>query len=153
MKILALDPATKCGWAMSNYGVITYGVKSFAQKTGMSHLKFAAFHEWLSGKVPFSLDMTYVRSESPFVQRLNVAEILYGFKAIMRVHCSHQGHDLEFMSPSTLKLKATGYGRAKKARMMEVASEFVGDDITNDDEGDALCLLKVAMEELGVSCP
>lgn len=50
--------------------------------------------------------------------------------------------------PSTIKARGAEHGRAGKNDMMAAASKWVDAAITNDDEADAILLLKIALEDL-----
>ncbi len=50
--------------------------------------------------------------------------------------------------PSSVKKRATGSGKATKADMIDAAKRWSGYDITDDNEADAMMLLKVVFEDL-----
>ena len=58
-----------------------------------------------------------------------------------------RGIPCEAVNSSTLKLRATGDGRASKAAMIEAASRYAGEPVEDHNAADAVCLLAVAEGE------
>lgn len=50
--------------------------------------------------------------------------------------------------PSAVKSKGAGHGRADKGAMIDAAERWTGKHIADDNEADAVLLLKVTMQEL-----
>jgi len=175
--ILALDLATKTGWAYRNRsGKIVSGIWDFTSKRGewndkryadCFHKLDGVCHKWLFGGVE---DFT-IWYEEPTPQSTDARKVLYGLLAVVKIICHEYDITLHLdkkvtkkknkitgkiytnttyrgVAPKTLKKFTTGYGNASKADMMVQAGEIVGKMIDDDNEADAICLLAYAEEEL-----
>lgn len=142
--ILALDLATKTGWAHSNG---TSGVQDFKPRRGdspgMRWLEFGAWLDRLYDLAPFEV----LAHEQPHYRGGKATEVLAGYVAKCQEWCAD--HDVEITSRHTSEIKrfATGKGNASKEEMIEAAS-LVG-DVIDDNHADALWLLALIEKELG----
>ena len=148
-KILALDLATRLGWACgSPDGEPRYGTKVLPS-TGEEIGRFAdAYDEWL-------LDMITLESpalvvfEAPFVGgtgNANTARKLMGLCWQTEIACyRRQIRCMEHGNTSVKKMFA-GNGRAEKGEMI-AAAERMGWNPKNDHEADALGLWACAVHE------
>ena len=151
--ILALDLATKTGWAMRQNGQIISGVQDFSLKRGDSPgMRYLYFMAWLQ---QFSkLEMTSVYGteqikptivyEQPHMRGGHATEVLAGLVATLQAFCSSFGIEHTAVHTATLKKFATGSGRADKAGMILYAKGKLGHDPIDDNEADAVCLLHYA---------
>lgn len=142
--ILALDPATKCGWATDTaYGVWNLLPKRDESK-GMRLIRLKAKLK----EVCSVDDITIIVFERPGGR----------FKGPIVVHSELQGviklfaeeNNLEYRGYSSGEIKkfATGKGNANKAMMIAYAKEKLGYTGDSDDEADALWLLELAKSDL-----
>lgn len=148
IKILAIDPSTHCGWAVSRS---LYGV-------------------WdLTHKRDESVGMRLIRFRSKMTEILNLENInLVVFerpggihKGAMIVQSEIQGQikticedfKIEYRAYSSGEIKkyATGKGNAGKPMMIKAAQEKLGYEGNDDNEADALWLLELAKRDLCTS--
>lgn len=145
MKILALDCATKTGWAMNCAGGTESGVQAFELRRGNSPgMRFLEFRRWL-------LDL--VRTYQPDVLVYEQAhhrggattELCVGMVTRVMEIAAEAGLEYRGVHTATLKSYACGKGNADKAAMIQAAMDRFGPRWTNraldDNEADALCLL------------
>lgn len=144
MNILAIDPGTHLGWASSRDGKIESGVQSFELGRGDSPgMRFLRFRAWFADMIRLTAPELIVY-ERPVLRFGYSAEILSGFVTRIQELCAERGIEFEAVCNSTLKKRATGSGRADKAAMIKAASAWTGRPIVDDNEADALCLLRMA---------
>lgn len=72
---------------------------------------------------------------------------------VIKMEAWRRGIDVVTVTPSTLKLVATGSGAAKKPQMAQALEETMGLAITQDDKVDAAWLLFLGEAHLGMSVP
>jgi Holliday junction resolvasome RuvABC endonuclease subunit len=144
LRILALDPATHCGYAISRS---LYGV-------------------WdLTPKRDESIGMRLIRLRSKLIEVINCERINLvvferpggQFKAAIIVQSEIQGQiktvcedlKVEYRAYSSKEIKkyATGNGNAGKPLMIKCAKEKLGYPGKNDNEADALWILELAKSE------
>ncbi len=156
MKILALDPATKCGWAYSqgttehicwSSGVWDLSIRP-DESSGMRLIrlrgKLQDMHRAGLGLVVFEAGRNTRNGRA-----VAVAGELQG---VIKLWC--QDNEIEFKgySPTEIKRHATGKGNADKDAMTNAAfARWPDKRITSCDEADALWLLDLAMEEFGAA--
>lgn len=137
MNILALDIATKTGWAVSVNGMVSSGVLDMSKMPDYGQRGFH-FSKWLADMIVenqielMAAETTLSHGHSAYVL------IGLGFTAQTVAYA----HDIKRMtvSPSTLKKATTGHGRASKDDMMKVVKGW-GFDPQDDNESDAIALL------------
>lgn len=160
LPILALDLATKTGWALRDRtGAIASGTQEFALKRGESKgMRFLRFRKWLRemlslGEIgkEFSEDMPGVIAFEQAHHRGGAAtELAVGLVTDTLAEAARV--DVEHMPIHTGALKkwATGKGNAGKSQMIERAAELFPDiEIIDDNHADALLLLSYSFEEVG----
>jgi len=154
MNILALDMATKTGWA---YGVkgLTHlssydkgsGVENFRKRTGESQgMIFLRFRTWLNNFLvenPIDL-IVYEQSH----QRGRAAtEMGNGLLAVLKMEAETQGMDFSSVHSATIKKFATGRGNAGKDMVIAAFRGRLGREPIDDNEADAYWLLQYAIKE------
>ena len=141
MTILALDIATKTGWACSNG---KSGTRDFSEyKEDYGHLG-AQFGDWL-GEVIEHHHVRQLVIERGFFR--GPASFLLS-RLVFQAHVMGWGYNCkrhEF-TPGELKKWATGKGNATKAEMME-AARSKGLPFADDNEADAQLLLAYYIAE------
>lgn len=151
MNILALDLATATGWALAENGRIESGVQDFSKKRGETNgILFLRFNRWLDeiatkdGKARVRV----IAYEQAHHRGGAATQIGVGLGTRVDELCAKHGIECLPVHSATLKKHATGSGRADKAAMCAAASRFAGHAIRDDNEADALLLLKYAQDTL-----
>lgn len=147
MKILALDPATKCGWAHSDGPSGTWDLSIRRDESaGMRLIR-------LSGKLceikkSAGVDVVVfeaARNASPKMQGALVVQAT--LQGVIVHWCEENGIEYRGYSPSEIKKHATGKGNASKDAMVAAARERFG-SVIDDNEADAIWLLDLAEIQL-----
>ena len=144
MHILAIDPATKCGWADSNgpSGVWDLRVRP-DESSGMRLIRLWAKLNEVHNASPLELIAFEASRNSKFPKAIVVAAKIQGvLEAWVE---KHDGVSLAPFSPTEIKRHSTGKGTASKSDMIDAAKKFYPDvEIESDDHADALCILNLA---------
>lgn len=148
MKILALDLATKTGWAHSDGGS---GVQSFKPRRGDSPgMRWIEFRAWLQrvlDAAPTDLivyEQAHHRGGAP-------THVAHSLIACVEMVVAHRKIDISSRHSASIKKHATGKGNANKKSMLLAAYNKWGPNIEGDDHADALWLLDLVQTELGES--
>lgn len=178
MNILALDLATRTGWALYENGRIMSGVQDFSKQRGESNgMLFLKFHRWLeqAGDVRFDSAMLAhgIKSEPRFHLLVYeqahhrggaATEIAVGLVAHAQAFCAAWNVEHTSVHSMTLKKWATGSGKASKEQMCAAAMGYLiaavesgsaadtsawRHRIADDNEADAILLLGYALEKYG----
>lgn len=146
MNILALDPATKCGWAHSAGPSGTFDLSIRRDESaGMRLIRLEGKLNDVKGGSGIDL-VVYeaARNCAPKMQGALVVQAM--LQGVLVAWCEKNGIQYRGYSPSEIKKHATGKGNAGKDQMIAAAKQkfnFTGDD----NESDALWLLDLAMKE------
>lgn len=150
MNILALDPATHCGWAYSKVGYEGSGTWDLSirrdESAGMRLIRLAGKLEELRKSMGVDL-LVYeaARNAGPKMQGALVVQS--ELQGVIKFWCEQNKIQYRGYSPSEIKKHATGKGNANKDAMLAAARikwpGFIGDD----NEADAKWLLDLAMKE------
>ena len=149
LKILALDPATKCGWAHScgASGVWDLSVRR-DESSGMRLLRLAGKLNDIRENVGIEVVVfEAARHAAPGMQGALVfhAEMQGQVKA----WCDVQEVQYRGYSPAEIKKHATGKGNANKEKMAEAAKlKWPSAQFVDDNHIDALWILDLAQKEL-----
>ncbi len=149
MKILALDPATKCGWSHTDVvgGVWDLSVKR-DESSGMRMIKLRSKLYDLLDAVEIDLVVfEAARHAAPKMQGALVTQAK--LQSVIEIWGDDQGIQYRGYSPTEIKKFATGKGNASKAMMIETAQDKWGDIIEDDNHADALWLLALATDQYG----
>ena len=173
MNILALDLATKTGWALREHDRIESGVETFEPKRHESRgMRFVAFNRWLERMATMGDPNADRRSGETCVSRRvprveiivyeqahhrggAATEIAAGF--VTRVHelCARHGIEYAAVHSATLKKFTTGKGNGDKDAMRRALLErgwWAAADKArapiDDNEVDAVALLHYALAEI-----
>ena len=147
--ILALDPATRCGWAHSAglSGVWDLSIKR-DESGGMRIIRFVSKLQEVVDAFPIQLIVYEAARHAgkfgggPLVVQ---AELQGQIKRL----AEELGVEYKGYSPSEIKKHATGKGNANKEKMIE-AARARWPDVVDDNHADALWLLNMAMKEYKV---
>lgn len=147
MNILALDIATKTGWAQMENNAITSGVYEvpfIREDLGRAGTQFSL---WLFDRLNLRLcDMLVI--EKPFKgPNADTTYRLFGLAFTAHTIANEAGKRRHEVSPKTLKKFTTDNGNASKKDMIAAVREW-GFDPQDDNEADALALLTYAKEKL-----
>jgi len=150
MKFLGLDLGTKMGHASWDGRQVKSGIASFALKRGDSPgMRYHHFNTWLREKMN-ELEPDIVVYEAPHHRGGAATEVACGFSTRVQEACALTETDHTSVHTATLKLYATGNGRASKAAMRAAAIEaWPGVIWLSDDHVDARWVLAWTMEKFG----
>jgi Holliday junction resolvasome RuvABC endonuclease subunit len=159
VNILALDLGTRTGWALSENGRIESGVQVCDVKRGESPgMRYVRFNRWLD-------EITWDRTRSHDQRRVGLVvyeaahhrggaatEILSGMATRVLEMCARYPMEHASVHSATLKKFVTGRGNADKTQVARYAvlKQWATDGM-DDNEVDALCLLRYALIELTVT--
>lgn len=145
MKILALDLATKTGWAHSDGAS---GVQNFQPRRGDSPgMRFLNLRAWLSrmyGIASFGL----IVYEQPHHRGGRSTEVLVGMATTVQAWAAEHEVETTVRHSSEIKRHALGKGRGSKLAMVLMAEKKFGFEPFDDNHADALWLLDLIEEEL-----
>lgn len=154
LRVLALDPATLCGWAYrSASGSVSSGTWDLSTKrdesTGMKLLRFEAKINEIAYSGIDLIVFEAARNAMPkmqgaLVHQAKLQSIIERWAEVNSTTTQCRGY-----SPSEIKKFATGKGNAGKPEVMKAARERFGFTDGDDNEADALCLLHLAIAEYG----
>mgnify|MGYP001594289900 CR=1 FL=1 len=160
VNVLALDLGSKTGWALVESGRIESGVQVFDVKRGESPgMRYVRFRRWLGEQgLSFGNKVFVPRVELIVYEQVHhrggaATEVASGFSTRVQEFCAEHGIEHAAIHSATLKKFATGKGNADKGEMFHAAVAkgwlSVADPATRDDnEVDALCLLRYALAEI-----
>lgn len=162
MPVLALDLATKTGWALlDRNGRTESGVQEFQLKRGESKgMRFLRFRKWMKDMLSLGELGSQYSKEVPGLVIYEMAhhrggdatELCVGL--VTNVLADAAQHGLEHMSvhSATLKKFATGSGKSSKEEMILKAKEmYPGVELLDDNHADALLMLRYGLAELGIN--
>ena len=144
MKILAIDPGTKCGFALGPYESGVWNLSPGRHEGG--GMRFLRLRAYLAEAAK---DVNLVVYEE--VRRhlgTDAAHIYGGIVAIISEHCEEYSIPYKGVPVGTIKKSATGKGNANKEAMLAAAREKWPEvNIVDDNQADALFLLAWAKNE------
>jgi Holliday junction resolvasome RuvABC endonuclease subunit len=154
MNIIALDLASKTGWANFSDGrIIASGVQDFTKRRGESNgILFLRFRKWL---------IWLTETERPDVIAYEAAHFRGGAATEvcvgLQTHAQSIAAEIGCLSMpiQTMSLKkwATGSGSAKKPDMIEAAVRLSGIIPEDDNHADAVLLALYAAHEVAPEVP
>ena len=156
--ILALDLATKTGWALQTRdGQILSGVKEFPLKRGESRgIRFLRFRKWLKECLELGKLGRRFCDNSPGVIVYEQAhhrggyatEVAVGLVTDVLAEAARESIEHMSVHSAALKKATTGSGRSSKADMIAAVQGWYPDmTIIDDNHADAFCLLRYALKE------
>jgi len=149
MKILAVDMATKSGWAINTNAGIISGTENMKKKTTESRgMVFIRFEAWLEEMIKLHKPKLVVY-ERPHARGRAANEVLNGMLAFLVKLCETHSIDYSDCPSTTLKKFATGRGSAGKPEMIAMCKSLYNIAPIDDNEADALHLLHWAKQEFG----
>jgi Holliday junction resolvasome RuvABC endonuclease subunit len=145
MRILAIDPATSCGFALLDGTNIISGVWDLSVKRDESRgMRLIRLRNKLNevGKV----DLLVFEVSKSHMSSL-AAEVAGEIRGLITTFCHDNAIEYKGIHYSAIKKHATGKGNANKEAMMAAARIKFNRIIDKSDEADALFLLDFARQE------
>ena len=141
MIILALDLATRTGWAVVKDGrIIESGVQTFDKRRGESNgVLFLRARKWLS-EFGHPTPPDLVAYEQAHFRGGAATEICVGLQTRAQEIAAEWGVESAPVPTGTLKKWATGVGGADKAAMIAWAAKVIGRQPEDDNEADAIAV-------------
>lgn len=151
MNILALDPATKCGWAHSSGPSGTWDLSIRRDESGgMRLVRFVGKLEEVKANLGIDLVVfEAARHAAPGMQGSLVVQA--ELQGVLKEWCERQEPKIEYRgySPTEIKRHATGKGNSSKQLVLERARTIWG-NVATEDQADALWLLDLCRIELAL---
>lgn len=147
MNILAIDPATKCGWAHScgASGVWDLSVKR-DESAGMRLMRLKSK---LNACYETGFDLLVFEAARNAAPKMQGALVIQSqLQGVIVLWCEEKAIDYRGYSPTEIKKHATGKGNANKSAMIKAANER-GWHPADDNEADAMWLLDLAKSQYG----
>lgn len=150
MKILALDPATKCGWAYLQIGgSIASGTWDLSRRRDESDgMKLIRFEKKLNEIASVGIDLLVfeaARHSAPGMQGALVHQSK--LQGVLEKWAAEHAIEYRGYSPSEIKKHAAGKGNAGKPAVLEAVRAKYGYTGSDGDEADAIALLYLAKDE------
>lgn len=142
--ILALDLATRTGWAMvSVSGATRHGVRDFSAHAGRNPALYGAFDWWLSDMVT-DFRPALIVYESP-IFRGKATRLTFGLAAITELIAGRREANVAEVNLATIKKFATGQGNCGKDAMVAAVKSW-GFAPQDDNAADAIALARYVWE-------
>ena len=148
--ILAIDLATRTGWAVRKDGVVTSGFVDLGGDGGMLPVaKAERLMRWMRSTIDASA-IKIVVYEAPIKRHASAgaAELAYGLAMACQLMARSKNCEVSMVHVGTIKKAWTGKGNAKKPDMVEMARAN-GFDVRDHNEADALALIHYAASQMG----
>lgn len=150
--ILALDTATRTGWAIARAGadgwrLVESGVQVFDLRRGESPgLRFMRFRAWLGELRRMAGPFDLVAYELAHHRGGPATVLAVGFTTRVDEWAAENGIEHAAVHSATLKKASAGSGRAEKPLMIAAARTRWNVQPIDDNHADALCLLAYAID-------
>ncbi len=142
MKVLGIDPAKRSGFYHSDGYFIAENCDRFGDQPGQSLVRFRKLLTEILQKHPTELiaaeDASF-GSPNPNVQAEHNER-----RGIIKLVAAELTIDVKFFHPTSIKMFATGSGRADKAQMMRACKTLENLDINDPDIADAYWIMRLA---------
>jgi Holliday junction resolvasome RuvABC endonuclease subunit len=146
MNILAIDPGTHCGYALSPIESGTWDLSVKRNEGG--GMRFVRLRNYLNNACE-NIDLVVFEESVNNMSALS-ARIFDGIIAIIAEHCEMHEIPYEGIHWATIKRHATGKGNANKDAMVGAArSKWPDIEIVDDNQADALWIWDWAQNEYG----
>jgi Holliday junction resolvasome RuvABC endonuclease subunit len=151
MRMLAIDPGTRCGWAVGDGQVDVSGTWDIKPRRGESagarYLRLLTELERVREAFP---DLALIVYEQAHHRGGAATEYANGCVTHIQAFCERHGLQFAGVHTSKVKMKATGKGNSKKDAVMEAARRrWPNIELASDDHADALWLWAYAQGEYG----
>lgn len=151
VRILALDLATKTGWAIGESGkIVESGVQDFSVQRGESPgMRFLYFRSWLETLLT-AIKPTLIVYEMPHLRGGATATVLVGLETRVHEVAAQRGIEYTKVHSAKVKKAVLGSGKATKEQVIEWAVGVLGRPPASDDEADAVAILTWATRQFTV---
>lgn len=150
MRILAIDPATVCGWADSNGQRGIWNLEILVPKTHEGYRHVALQRTLLAKTESVKYDLIAIeRAAFGAMNQRRTAAFHSSLAGIITLVAALKQIPLLWANPSEVKKFATGMGNAKKQAMIDAAKR-AGENIIDDNVADAYWVLKWAEKEVRI---
>lgn len=145
MKILALDQATKCGWATdTSSGMWDLKARS-GESVGMRVVRFKSKVK----EIIEADDIQLIAYERPSGRNIRAIQVASEMVGVIITLCNERGIEYASYSPGEVKRFATGKGNCNKDDMVEAAEKkWPHIDIIDDNHADALWILALTKKDV-----
>lgn len=147
MNILAIDPATQCGWAVDKFVFGVWDLKPKRDESkGMRLIRLRSKLQEIHDTQKLDI-IVFERPGGRYKAAIITQSEIQG---VIKMFCEDNGIEYRAYSSSEIKKHATGKGNAGKPLMIKSAWEkldYMGND---DNEADALWLLDLAKTDLNL---
>lgn len=145
-RILALDVATHCGWAVEGIsGVWDFSIKR-DESSSYRLIRFRAKLKEICEIEDINL-ITFERTSGQHKSSLIVQSEIH---SVLKVYCIDNGIEHRAFSAGEIKKHATGKGNAGKPAMIAAAQEKLGYLGKDDNEADALWIYDLTKKSLNL---
>lgn len=146
LRVLALDVATKTGWATKNaHGLWDLTIKR-DESNGMKYLRFRAKLREVCDLENINL-ITFERSSGMHQSSVIHQSELHG---VLKLFCEESQIEYKAYSASEVKKFATGKGNAGKPLMIAAAQEKYGYTDNDDNVADALHIYHLTKQDFNI---
>ena len=157
MNILALDCATKTGWACLRDGHIESGMQDFTKRRGESMgmnngVMFYRFRGWLNNTFKDS-GLDIIVYEQAHHRGGAATEICVNLTGRAQEFAAEIGAEYMAVHTASIKKFITGHGKADKELIKDWFVRKIGRPPVDDNESDAMALLYFVMNDLGIEQP
>lgn len=150
--VLALDLGTTTGFALKQgeMPTLTGSVQFKNSRYEGGGMRFLRFRKWLETlNDRDGVDVVYFEEVRRHLGT-DAAHVYGGLLAMLTAWCEVNRIPYQGVPVGTIKRHATGKGNANKGAMINAAKGY-GFNPSDDNEADAICLLKLACDEIGAS--
>lgn len=149
MRILAIDPATKSGWAHSDGASGTWDLS--VRRDESSGMRLIRFRSKLNEFCDVGVDLVVFEAARNCAPKMQGALVVQSeIQGVLKAWCHDHGIEYRGYSPTELKKHATGKGNANKQAMVAAAqARWPGVTLIDDNHADALWLLDLASVQVG----
>lgn len=148
VRVLAIDPGTRCGWALGVNGMCissgTWDLAPMRQRRfeggGMRYVRLRQYLDAI-GKVD-----RVVVEEVRRHMGVDAAHVYGGVLATVTSWCESMSIPYSAEPVGSIKKFATGKGNADKPQMVEAVRDRWAIDVVDDNQADAVALLFMVME-------
>ena len=147
MRILALDPATHCGFAYSSNPTLSGTWDLSTRRDESAGMKLVRLRSKLEEMRKLGIDLIVFEAARNAMPKMQGA-LVHQAKLQAVIELFAQDHEINYRgySPAELKKFATGKGNANKAAMIAAVSKRWG-PTSDDNEADAIALMHLALTE------
>lgn len=150
IRALAIDPASRLGWAKLDNGILECGMQHFQRRKGRKTqedehvgIQFSRMEIWLWRLLKeLQPDVVFCEAPAGHYQSLVASQMAFGWRSLILACCARLSIPYEGYAAGTIKKYATGSGKAEKDDMIHAANQKFRDlEIEDDNTADAVHIL------------